>query len=85
MNQEAVEDRILAILARIAPRRAERGVLLASPLGNGGLGLDSLAVVEFVTSTEATFDIEFPDEFWTGSGPVTLGRMVDYVRASAGT
>jgi len=79
MTQAAVEEKILAILARVAPRPAERTALLGKPLGNGGLGLDSLAVVEFVTSTEATFDVEFPDEFWTGKGPVTVSDMVDYI------
>ena len=81
MTPDAVEDRILAILARVAPRAADRAVLLKSPLGNGGLGLDSLAVVELVTSTEAAFEVEFPDEFWIGSGPVKLRQMVDYVRS----
>lgn len=79
MTQDIVEAKILAILARVAPRPAERTVLLEKPLGPGGLGLDSLAVVEFVTSTEAAFDVEFPDDFWTGKGPVTISDMVAYI------
>ena len=81
MTPDAVEDKILAILARVAPRSADRAVLLGSALGGAGLGLDSLAVVELVTATEAAFDVEFPDEFWIGSGPVKLGQMVDFVRS----
>jgi acyl carrier protein/GNAT superfamily N-acetyltransferase len=62
---------------------SDRPIQLDAPLGQAGLGLDSLGILQFVIAVEAEFGIEVPDDFLTSHGSVTLAEIVDLVTASA--
>ena len=53
------------------------------PLGAGGLGMDSIALVELLLDCEQCFEIRRPVELLEGP-PLTIGRLVDHVRAVVG-
>lgn len=61
----------------------DRPIQLDEPLGQSGVGLDSLGVLQLVTAIEAEFGIAVPDDFLTSHGSVTLAEIVDFVTASA--
>lgn len=54
------------------------------PLGPGGLGLDSIALVELLLDCEQRFGIPRPTGLLEGE-PLTVGRLVDHVRTAAGS
>lgn len=51
-------------------------------LGSGGLGLDSISLVEILLDCERRFGIPPPVELLAGPPP-TVGRLVEAVRAAA--
>lgn len=53
-------------------------------LGTGGLGMDSIALVELLLDCEQRFGIRRPVELLEGP-PLTVGRLADHVRTAAGT
>ncbi|HJX29416.1 MAG TPA: phosphopantetheine-binding protein [Thermoanaerobaculia bacterium] len=53
-------------------------------LGPGGLGLDSIALVELLLDCEQRFGIPRPVGLLEGE-PLTIGRLVDHVRAATGS
>jgi acyl carrier protein len=53
------------------------------PLGPGGLGLDSIALVELLLDCQRRFGIPRPAELLEGP-PLTLGLLVDHIRAELG-
>ena len=50
-------------------------------LGPGGLGLDSIALVELLLDCEQRFGIPRPAGLLEGE-PLTVGRLVDHVRTA---
>lgn len=51
------------------------------PLGTGGLGLDSVAIVMLLLECEARWRVPFPAELL--EQPLTLGRLIDHVSRNA--
>lgn len=49
------------------------------PLGTGGLGMDSVAIVTLLLECEARWGVSFPAEL-LDQQPLTLGRLVDHLR-----
>ena len=82
MNREAIERKTIETLRRIAFAGSERKISLNEPLSEQGLGLDSLALVEYITSLEKTFNIEIPDETWIERGQLTLQSLVETLNQS---
>ena len=52
-------------------------------LGRGGLGLDSIALVELLFACERHFGFAFPATLLDG-GPLTIGRLAGHARAQSG-
>jgi acyl carrier protein len=50
------------------------------PLGGGGLGMDSVAIVMLLLECEARWGISFPAEELE-KGPLTVGRLVDHFQS----
>jgi acyl carrier protein len=76
--QDAVRD-LLRSRAPLARGRAELPDELR--LGAGGLGMDSIALVELLLDCEERFGIPRPVELLEGE-PLTVGRLVAHVRAA---
>jgi len=77
MEPDDIEEAIEQILRR----RGYHGVVRADlPLGAGGLGLDSIAIVEVLLACEERFGVVIAAELLAGE-PLTLGRLADSLRA----
>jgi acyl carrier protein/GNAT superfamily N-acetyltransferase len=61
---------------------SEREIPLDQPLGELGLGLDSLALVNLLTAIEASFGVELSDEIWTARGPLSIEDLAEIVRST---
>ncbi|MEK9137122.1 MAG: phosphopantetheine-binding protein, partial [Bacteroidota bacterium] len=74
-----IEKEIIEILRCHALTHSRREISLELPLGDLGLGLDSLALIEFVTALEKRFRIEIPDSIWLDKGKLTLSDFVETI------
>lgn len=84
MSGPSIEEAVRELLRSRAPL-AGAGAELPDGLllGSGGLGLDSIALVELLLDCEQRFGIPRPIELLEGE-PLTVGRLVVHVRATAG-
>ncbi|HEX6341823.1 acyl carrier protein [Umezawaea sp.] len=48
---------------------------LASPLGSGGIDLDSLSLIELTMRLERRFNVQFPETDIEPLGAMTLGEL----------
>jgi acyl carrier protein/GNAT superfamily N-acetyltransferase len=82
VRQEAAQEEILRILREEVLLGSERSIPLDAPLGELGLGLDSLGLVKLLTAVEATFGIDLPDDIWIARGPLSVVDLADLVAAA---
>jgi acyl carrier protein/GNAT superfamily N-acetyltransferase len=82
MSREAAQEEILRILREEVLLGSERSIPLDAPLGELGLGLDSLGLVKLLTAIEATFAIDLPDDIWIARGPLSVADLADLVAAA---
>lgn len=76
--------RLLETYRRVVPAWAAAGAVpFDEPIGLGGLGLDSIAVIDLLEACEREFGVKLPDTVLSGP-PLTLARLLDEV-ARAGT
>jgi acyl carrier protein len=69
---------------RTPPSWRGREIPIDVRLGDGGLGLDSIALVELLLECEEAIGIPFPPDLFD-PGPITLGRLIEHVRRAATT
>jgi GNAT superfamily N-acetyltransferase/acyl carrier protein len=67
------------ILRRHALIQGDRQIATNLPLGATGLGLDSLALLQFITAVENQYEIELPETIWTEKGELTIERFESLV------
>ncbi len=79
MNREAAQEQILRIVREELLLGSERPIPIDAPLGELGVGLDSLALVKLLTAVEATFGVDIPDDVWTARGPLSVSALADIV------
>jgi acyl carrier protein/GNAT superfamily N-acetyltransferase len=79
VNREAAEQEIVRIVRDEVLLGSDRPIPVDAPLGDLGLGLDSLAFVKLLTAVEATFGVDVPDDVWTARGPLTVEALADVV------
>jgi acyl carrier protein/GNAT superfamily N-acetyltransferase len=82
VRREAAQQEILRILREEVLLGSQRSIPLDAPLGELGLGLDSLGLVKLLTAVEATFGIDLPDDIWIARGPLSLADLSDLVAAA---
>src|SRR5262245_63199346 len=61
---------------------SEREIPVDQPLGELGVGLDSLALVNLLTAVEAAFGVELSDDIWTERGPLSVNDLAEIVRGT---
>lgn len=84
MSPDSTTQTVHALLRERAPLAQDRFDLSDDlPLGPGGLGLDSIALVELLIECERRFGIPRPTDLLEVS-PLTVGRLVSYVRDATG-
>ena len=79
MSRQAVEQEITRIVRDELFLGSERPIPPDTPLGELGVGLDSLALVNLLAAVEDVFTVELPDDIWTARGPLSLNDLVDIV------
>jgi acyl carrier protein/GNAT superfamily N-acetyltransferase len=81
----AAEQEIARIVRHELLFGSERPIPFDEPLGELGLGLDSLALVNLLTAVEAEFGVELSDDIWTERGPLSIDDLADLVRSAPRT
>lgn len=83
MTADATAEKLRELLRAVSPVAAGRTEFPEElPLGAGGLGLDSIAVVELLLACEQRFGVP-PDAELLAGAPVTLGRLLAHLRSAA--
>jgi acyl carrier protein len=87
VTASAIEESVLDLLRARSPlaERLARGTGLSAdlPLGTGGLGLDSIALVELLLEVEQRFALAAAAELLAGP-PLTVGLLLAHLRGAAG-
>lgn len=79
MSRDQIQQDVIRILRQTSLAGSDRDIGLHEPLGELGLGLDSLALVEFATALEKRFQVELPDQIWTDRGQLAVHHFVEAV------
>jgi acyl carrier protein len=74
-----VEEAVLDLLRSRAPLAGSGALPAELRLGAGGLGLDSIAMVELLLDCEQRFGLTTAAELLAGA-PLTVGRLIAHVR-----
>lgn len=82
MRPEAAQEEILRLVREELLFGSERPIPVDEPLGELGVGLDSLALVKLLTAVEGSFGVEVPDDVWTARGPLTVADLAEIVAAA---
>ena len=53
-------------------------------LGAGGLGMDSLGFLKFLTELEKEFQIQIDDDYWDMNRLKTVGEVICYIDEKVG-
>ncbi len=77
-----LEKEVVSVLRRVALSGSDREIRSSDPLGEYGLGLDSLALIGFITALENRFGIEIPETIWLDRGQLSLKDLVDLIAES---
>jgi acyl carrier protein/GNAT superfamily N-acetyltransferase len=85
VTPDAVEQELARIIRDELLMGSERPLPFDAPLGELGLGLDSLALVNLLTAAEAAFGVELSDDIWTARGPLSIGGLAEIIRRTPRT
>ncbi|MER6916683.1 acyl carrier protein [Streptomyces sp. NPDC000594] len=77
-------DFVLGVIRDMLNMPLPRDVSPATPLGAGGLELESLSLVELTVHVEREYAIQFSDEAVDGLATMTLGELVGDIGARRG-
>ncbi len=87
MTASAIDDSVLDLLRARSPLAGRldpaSGLAAELPLGSGGLGLDSIALVELLLEVEQRFEVAVAAELLAGP-PLTVGGLLAHLRVAAG-
>lgn len=75
MNED-IRAAIVQTVRRTAFAGSSREIPLDSPLGEDGLGLDSMAIVELFTEIEERFGVELFESDWFDRGEFTVRSLI---------
>ena len=82
LEPATVEQEIARIIRDELLLGSEREIPFDQPLGELGVGLDSLALVNLLTAVEAAFQVELSDDIWTERGPLSVNDLAEIVRST---
>ncbi len=80
-----VEEEIARIIRDELLLGTERAIPFDEPLGELGIGLDSLALVHLLAGVEAAFGVELDDEIWTEREPLSVNDLAEILRRTPRT
>ena len=79
MTREQVAERLADILRASVLDGSDRDVGSGASLGENGVGLDSLALVEFLAVVEKEFNAKIPVDVWSRIDQLTLDDCAEVV------
>lgn len=82
MQKQEITAQVIDLLRQTALSGSSREIDPETPLGSQGLGLDSLALIEFTTVLERQYQIQMPDDLWAAGGQLTLARFIEIIAAT---
>ena len=85
MSESETEKTVLDCLRRTALAGSDREVSLDEPLTEGGLGLDSMALVGFFVELEQCSEVAIFETEWFQRGDFTLGSLIGHLESSRRT
>ncbi len=78
MNELEVENTLRDLIRRVSPRPVEGDILREQPLGETGVGLDSISRVELLAGIDGIFRVLLPVEL-VADGSITFGSVVRHI------
>lgn len=85
MSRASIEQEIRRIVRDELLLGSDRPIPRDQALGEVGIGLDSLALVNLLNAVEQGFGVELSDDVWTARGPITLDDLVEVVHSTPAT
>lgn len=79
MARKDMEQRIVGVLEQKVLFRTLQNVDMDEALGEGGIGIDSLNFLKFLTELEKEMDIRIEDDYWDYEYMNTLNKITDYI------
>ena len=79
MTREQVAERLADILRASVLDGSDRDIGSGASLGENGVGLDSLALVEFLAAVEREFNAKVPVDVWSRIDQLTLDDCAEVV------
>jgi len=79
LTHNELKREVIAVLRKIAAGGSSREIKDSDSFGEFGLGLDSLALLHFITALEHRFSIELPENIWVDRGQLNLKNLVDLI------
>jgi len=73
-------QRLAELLRTTVIGDSDREIEANVPLGAEGVGLDSLAMVQFLTTVESEFGLEIPNDVWSSAAELSLDQLAHVVR-----
>jgi len=80
VTRDELGTAVVEVLRRTALAGSPREVALHEPLSELGLGLDSLALVEFFVALEEELGVELMESDWIAREELTLGSLIEHLR-----
>lgn len=77
MKRPQAEKLVRELLRKTALRDSPRRVVFTEPVGRGGLGIDSLALVDFVLAYEKETGVVVDDAVWNRMASITPAYFVE--------
>jgi acyl carrier protein len=78
-TREEVAERLVTVLRETVLDGSDRDIERNEFLGEEGVGLDSLAMVQFLTAVEQQFSVEIPVDVWSRVAQLTLDECAEAV------
>jgi acyl carrier protein len=85
LSSQAAEQGIARIVRDELLLGSNRVIPFDEPLGELGLGLDSLALVNLLTGIEAAYGVELSDDVWAAREPLSVNDLAEIVRRTPRT
>ncbi len=79
MRRAEIQQSLIELLRTCALSGSDRPVDPTIPLGGLGIGLDSLAMVQFLTAVESNYKIELPDDLWVTRESLSIDTFVEEI------
>jgi len=84
MTRDQIEERLVKVLRASALSGSTREIEMDAPLGEEGVGLDSLALVQFLVALETEYKVRLPVDFWARADQMSLSQCGDFVAGPGG-